>query len=42
MSKIQEKWAGLVSLERKRGLFVGSAGNTVNAHSARGQNLFRY
>jgi len=29
MSKIQEKWAGLVSLERKRGLFVGSAGYTA-------------
>lgn len=28
MPNVQEKWAGLVSLERKRGLFVGSAGYT--------------
>ncbi len=28
MPNVQEKWAGLVSLERKRGWFVGNAGNT--------------
>jgi len=29
MPNVQEKWAGLVSVERKRGLFVGSAGYTA-------------
>ncbi len=28
MSNVQEKWAGLVSVERNRGWFVGRAGNT--------------
>ena len=32
MSKIRENWAGLVSVQRQRGLFFGSAGNT-NIHA---------